>query len=104
MSRARAWARVIIHARTPPSAPPASTAPTISATPAHPVAADDAQAAGRTDDRVSTVATVPGHAGVAQREVVLDGVGGVEGGQPRGDPLGPAPVPRGPPREAPGPA
>src|SRR5437667_1602337 len=62
--------------------------------PASPVAADAAETARRTHDRVATIQAVSGHALVTEGEVELDRVGRVDLGKTGGDLLGHAPVPR----------
>ena len=49
------------------------------------MATDAAQAARHAHDRVTPVEAVAGHAGVAEGEVVLHRIGGVEHRQTRGD-------------------
>jgi hypothetical protein len=56
------------------------------------VPADDAQATGRAHDGITAIETIAGHPLVAEGEVVFDGIGGVHGGEARGDLLRHLPV------------
>ena len=63
-----------------------------------------AEAARRAHDVIAAVEAVARHAFVAEREIEFHGVGGIDGGQARGDLLGHLPVPRPAAGEADGPA
>src|SRR5262245_23771423 len=97
-ARASKCARATSQAKTAPRTRPIATS-VGSGTPPFPVPADRLEAARRADARVATIEAVARHPLVAEREVELHRVGGVDLSEPRRDLLGHLPVARAAARE-----